>query len=114
MRAFANDIYSFGEMRMFYRGLKVQFFANGNESKKNFLTGLKTFIANSFIIKNKNTKRTGVVYFPRITDRSFINYYIRTFTSGIVSAIGAKNTKKMLRKHEKALKQRNLPSIDSD
>jgi hypothetical protein len=114
MRAIANDIYSLGEMRMFYRGLKVQFFANGNESRKNFLTGLKTFIANSFIIRNKNTKRTGVVYFPRLTDRSFINYYIKTFTSGIASAIGAKNTRKMLKRYQKELKQRNLPAIDSD
>jgi hypothetical protein len=114
MRAIANDVYAFGEMRMFYRGLKVQFFASGNESKKNFITGLKTFIANSFIIRNKNTKRTGVVYFPRLIDRSFINYYIKTFTSGIASAIGAKNTRKMLKRYQKEIKQRNLPAIDSD
>lgn len=114
MRAIANDVYSLGEMKMFYRNLKVQFFTNGNESKKNLLTGLKTFIANSFIIKNKNTKRMGIVYFPRVIDRSFINYYIKIFTSGIASAIGAKNPRKMLRKYQKDLKQRNLPAIDSD
>jgi hypothetical protein len=114
MRAIARDNYSLGEMNMYYHDLKVQFFKNDNETKKRFLQGFKTFIANSFVIKNDNKKRTAIVYYTRQRDRSFINYYIKTFMSGVASTIGAKSTKKMLRRYQKELKKRNLPVIDFD
>jgi hypothetical protein len=114
MRAIATDQLSLGEMRMFYHDLKVKFLRNSNEDKKRFLTGLMTFIANSFVIKHKNKKRVGVVYFPRIQDRSFINYYIKIAMSGMASSVGAKKNKKLLRKYKKQLKIRQLPPIDFD
>ena len=114
MRAIATEHLSLGEMRMFYNDLKVQFLRNSSEDKKRFLKGLMTFIANSFVIKNKNTKRVGVVYFPRIRDRSFINYYIKIAMSGMASSVGAKKNKRLLRKYKKQLKIRQLPPIDFD
>lgn len=114
MRAIGQEYLSLGEMRMYYHDLKVQFLKNGKEDKKTFLQGLKTFIANSFVIKNDNTKRVGVVYFPRLRDRSFINYYIKIATSGIASSVGAKKNKKLMRRYNKQLKVRQLPGIDFD
>jgi hypothetical protein len=114
MRAIATDHLSLGEMRMFYHDLKVKFLRNSSEDKKRFLTGLMTFIANSFVIKNKNKKRVGIVYFPRIRDRSFINYYIKIAMSGMASSVGAKKNKRLLRKYKKQLKIRQLPPIDFD
>jgi hypothetical protein len=55
-----------------------------------------------------------MVYYTRQRDRSFINYYIKTFMSGVASSIGAKNTRKMLKQYQKELKKRNLPPVDSD
>jgi len=114
MRAIATEYLSLGEMRMFYRDLKVKFHRNSYEEKKRFLTGLMTFIANNFVIKNDNKKRVGVVYFPRIRDRSFINYYIKIAMSGMASSVGAKKNKRLLRKYKKQLKIRQLPPIDFD
>jgi len=114
MRVIARDNYSIGEMNMHYHDLKVQFFKNDIETKKHLLQGLKTFIANSFVIKNENDKRIGMVYYTRQRERSFINYYIKTFMSGVASSIGAKNTRKMLKNYQKELKKRNLPPIDFD
>ncbi|HLF46859.1 MAG TPA: hypothetical protein VI548_10565, partial [Chitinophagaceae bacterium] len=114
MRAVATEYLSLGEMRMFYRDLKVKFHRNSYEEKKRFLTGLMTFIANNFVIKNDNKKRVGVVYFPRIRDRSFINYYIKIAMSGMASSVGAKKNKRLLRKYKKQLKIRQLPPIDFD
>ena len=105
---------SLGEMRMYYHDLKVQFLKNGNEEKKRFLQGLMTFIANSFIVKNENKKRVGVVYFPRLRDRSFINYYIKIAMSGVASSVGAKKNKRLMKKYNKQLKTRQLPPIDFD
>jgi hypothetical protein len=114
MRAVGQEYLSLGEMRMYYHDLKVQFLKNGNEEKKKFLQGLMTFIANSFVIKNENKKRVGVVYFPRLRDRSFINYYIKIVTSGVASSVGAKKNKRLMRRYNKQLKVRQLPPIDFD
>lgn len=114
MRAIGQEYLSLGEMRMYYHDLKVQFLKNGKEDKKTFLQGLKTFIANSFIVKKENTKRVGVVYFPRIRDRSFINYYIKIVMSGVASSVGAKKNKRLMRRYNKQLKVRQLPGIDFD
>ncbi|HEX6847266.1 MAG TPA: hypothetical protein VF144_09820 [Chitinophagaceae bacterium] len=114
MRAIAHEHLSLGEMRMYYHDLKVQFLKNGNEEKKRFLQGLMTFIANSFIIKNENRKRVGIVYFPRLRDRSFINYYIKIAMSGVASSVGAKKNKRLMKKYNKQLKTRQLPAIDLD
>ncbi len=114
MRAVGKEYISLGEMRMFYHGLKIQFLRNGSEDKKRFLTGLMTFIANSFVIKKDNKRRIGVVYFPRLRDRSFINYYIKIAMSGVASSAGAKKNKKLLRRYKKQIKVRQLPPIDFD
>ena len=114
MRAIGRDDISLGEMRMYYHDLKVQFLKNGKEEKKRFLQGLITFIANSFIIKNDNKKRVGVVYFPRLRDRSFINYYIKIAMSGVASSVGAKKNKRLMKRYNKQLKVRQLPAIDFD
>jgi hypothetical protein len=114
MRAIGRDDISLGEMRMYYHDLKVQFLKNGKEDKKKFLQGLITFIANSFIIKNENKKRVGVVYFPRLRDRSFINYYIKIAMSGVASSVGAKKNKRLMKRYNKTLKVRQLPGIDFD
>ena len=114
MRAVGQEYLSLGEMRMYYHDLKVQFLKNGKEEKKRFLQGLMTFIANSFVIKNENKKRVGVVYFPRLRDRSFINYYIKIAMSGMASSVGAKKNKRLMKQYNKQLKVRQLPPIDFD
>ena len=114
MRAVGRDYLSLGEMRMYYHDLKVQFLKNGKEEKKRFLQGLITFIANSFVIKNDNKKRVGVVYFPRLRDRSFINYFIKIAMSGVASSVGAKKNKRLMKRYNKQIKVRQLPPIDFD
>ncbi len=54
----------------------------------------------------------GVVYFPRIRDRSFINYYIKIAMSGVASSVGAKKNKRLMKRYNKQLKIRQLPAID--
>jgi hypothetical protein len=114
MRAIGRDDISLGEMRMYYHDLRVKFLKDGKEDKKGFLQGLITFIANSFIIKKENKKRVGVVYFPRLRDRSFINYYIKIAMSGVASSVGAKKNKRLMKRYNKQLKIRQLPPIDFD
>jgi hypothetical protein len=114
MRATGKEYIALGEMKMIYHDLKVKFLKNGDETKRSFLNGLLTFLANSLVIRNKNTSRTGLVFFTRMRERSTINYLVKIVMSGVASSIGAKSSKKMMRKYEKDLKHRKLPPIDFD
>lgn len=112
MRVSGNDVLAYGKMNFYYRDLKVRFLQNGQESKRGFLKSLQTFIANSFVIKNKNTRRTGRVFFIRMNDRSAVQYLVKTIFSGVANSVGAKNNKKLMRRYNKDLKERHLPPVD--
>lgn len=114
MRAVGKEYLSFGEMEMFYHDLKVKFLKKGSETKKSFLTSLITFVANSFVVKNKNTSRKGRVFFLRLRDRSILNYLVKIALSGMASSAGARSNRKILRKYKKELRLRNLPPFDYD
>ena len=114
LRAAGSEYLSYGEMKMHYRDLKIKFLKNGSETKKSFLSSLITFVANSFVIKNKNTSRMGRVFFIRLRDRSILNYLVKTTMSGIASSVGAKGNQKILRQYKKQLRARNLPPADYD
>jgi len=114
MRAIGMDYLSFGEMKAYYRDLRVDFLKKNYEAKKVFLRGLVTFIARNFIIKKNNKSRTGRVFFVRNRERSIINYIFKMAMSGLASSTGAKNEKKLLRKYKRELQLRNLPPLEYD
>ncbi len=111
MRAIGREYLSYGEMKMEYQRLNVEFLNKGDEQKKNFLTKAITFIANSFVIKSRNRGKTGIVYFERLRDRSIFNYMIKMILSGAGSSIGAKKNKKYIKKYRHELKRQQLPEI---
>lgn len=107
MRAVGREYLSLGEMNMHYHDLKLRLLKNGDITKKSFLTGIL-----NLVVKNKNTSRTGTVFFIRKRDRSAINYLIKIALSGMASSVGVKSNKKMLRKYREELEKRKLPPID--
>ncbi|MEQ1676488.1 MAG: hypothetical protein ABL876_07300 [Chitinophagaceae bacterium] len=114
MRAVGREYLSLGEMKMYYRNLKVQLLKGGKDVKQPFFTRFKSFIANAFIIRSHNNSHIGNVFFIRQRDRSAINYLIKIAFSGMASSVGVKNNKKMIRKYKRELEIRNLPPIDLD
>ncbi|MBK9570271.1 MAG: hypothetical protein IPO53_10410 [Chitinophagaceae bacterium] len=112
MRAIGREYLSLGEMKMYYHNLKVRFLKDGDGMKKTFRNRLITFFANSFVLKNKNTSRTGRVFFIRDRERSAINYLIKIASSGIASSVGISSNRKMLRTYKRELKEQNLPPVD--
>ncbi len=110
MRAVGREYISFGEMSMFYHDLKIQVLKSGNEKKKRFF--LLNFIANAFIVKDKNTSRTGTIFYVRERDRSAINYLLRMAMSGMSSSVGVKNSRKLVRNYQHEIDMRHLPPID--
>ena len=112
MRAIGREYLSLGEMKMYYHNLKVRFLKDGDGMKKTFRNRLITFFANNFVLKNKNTSRTGRVFFIRDRERSAINYLIKIASSGIASSVGISSNRKMLRTYKRDLKEQNLPPVD--
>lgn len=114
MRAVGREYLSLGEMKMYYRNLKIQVLKNGKEGKQGFFTRFRSFLANTFIIRSNNHSRTGNVFFIRQRDRSAINYLIKITFSGMASSVGAKNNRKMIRRYKDELEKRHLPPINLD
>jgi hypothetical protein len=101
MRVSGREALAIGEMKMVYHDLKIKVI-NANNKKR----GLISFFVNS-LVKNKNTDRTGTVFFERLRDRSAINYLVKITLSGVSSSIGIKKSDKLSRKHKKGI--RNSP-----
>jgi hypothetical protein len=79
--------------------------------KKSFVTKMVTFIANTFVIKTRNTHKTGIIYFERLRDRSIFNYMIKMLLSGTGSSVGAKSNKRYLKHYKRELRKQGLPPI---
>lgn len=112
VRAIGREDVSLGEVRFFYHDLKVEFLKAANDQRKTLLTSLKTFAANSFVIRTNNTKRVGKIYYERSRNRSFLNYLVRMIASGTASSVGAKRNPTYNRLYNDKIKEVNLPGID--
>jgi hypothetical protein len=111
LKAIGREYLSYGEMRMMYRKLNVQFLKAGEVERKKLVSKMITFLANSFVIKNRNVHQTGIIYFERLRNRSIFNYMIKMFLSGAGASIGATNNKKYIRHYRRELRRQKLPEI---
>lgn len=112
LRATGREYLTLGELKMYYRNLSIRFLKAGKDERQAFLTRLKSFMANSFVIRKNNKSRTGDVFALRKRDRSAINYLLRIVISGMGSSTGAKSNKKMIRRYRQELRQKGLPAFD--
>lgn len=111
MRAIGREYLAYGYMQLFYRDLKIQYLNKGDVLKKTFLTKMITFFANNLVLRKNNQKRTGRIYFERLRDRSFVNYWIKIVLSGALTNAGVKENAGQDRKYKKKLKKLQVPEI---
>ncbi len=111
MRAVGREHLAYGYMQMLYHDLKIQYLNKGDVLNKTFVTKLVTFFANNIILRRNNKKRTGVIYFERIRDRSFVNYWIKILISGVLTNAGVKENTKQEKKYKRGLKKMNVPEL---
>lgn len=105
MQVTGNDDYAYGTMDMKYKNIRIQLFKNGDETNKNVLTRVISFVANTFVIKKNNKNRTAIVFFERLKDRSSINYLVKTTLNGVINSTGATSKSKQRKKYKRALKK---------
>lgn len=104
----ANNRVARGEMRFRYDDLKVQFLNQKTHDTKGLGQGIKTFFANTFVVKNKNPSlvlflRKGTIFHERDTSRAIFNYWGKALLSGAVSSIGVHKSDKAEKKFVRAV-----------
>lgn len=111
LQASANSSYAYGNMSFLYNNLKVETINKKNLKTKGMGKVLKTFFANTFVVKKNNSKyrlfgRRGSMYYERDPARISIDYAAKTALSGVVSSIGARNNRKEIKRIQKEDKQK--------
>ena len=99
----AEDL-ALGTMNMHYRDLRIRLVKDGDPNHSTLWQKTISFFANTFIIKNNNTHRKGLIYFKR-DNRPFVNYVVKMTLSGILSSVGAKSNRKYMRQYYKEIKE---------
>ena len=96
-----NNNFSVGEMRFRYSDLKITVMKKKTGDKG----GFASFLANTFVINNKNPNgknlRVGEIYFERDKQKSLFNFLWKSMLSGIKPSLGI-NEKNKKDKDEKA------------
>jgi hypothetical protein len=99
----AEDL-ALGTMNMHYRDLRIRLVKDGDPNHSTLWQKTISFFANTFIIKNNNTHRKGLIYYKR-DNRPFVNYVVKMTLSGILSSVGAKSNRKYMRQYYKEIKE---------
>jgi hypothetical protein len=105
-----NDL-AIGTMNMRYHDLKIKLIKAGDPNRSTFLQNVASFLANTFVVKRSNTKRTGVIYWERSPEQSFVNYIVKLTVSGFATSVGAKKNSKYIKAYKKQLKESGLPEV---
>ena len=106
LQATANSSYAYGNMSFLYNNLKVEAYNKKNLKTKGMGVTLKSFFANTFVVKKNNSKyklfgRRGSMYYERDPSRISLDYAAKTALSGVVSSIGARNNSKEIKRVQK-------------
>lgn len=83
-----------GTMRFAYEGLKINTLDKESNRSKGLGENIKSFIANTFVVKTNNTKndsfRIGSIEFKRNKKKSIFNYWWKSLLTGFRSSTGIK------------------------
>ena len=101
-----NKYAAIGKMNFNYKDLKIKLFDVPDINNQGFKSKLKTFVVN--LILPKKRERESVIYLIRDKEKFIFNYWIKTTASGILSTIGLKSNKKLLKAFEKNKKNFSL------
>ena len=109
INAVAREHFAYGRINMFYHDLSIKLVKNGDPNKSTFKTSLVSFLANTFVIKNKNEQKQQTIFLERMRDKSFFNYLLKITFNGMGTAVGISKSSKNKKGMKKELKMRDLP-----
>ena len=101
----ANDEYARGEFNFRYQNLRVQILNPETNDLKGLNQGIKTFFANTFVVKRRNPNfiflRPGNIFLQRDPSRAIFHYWGKALLSGAVSSVGINKSRKAEKKFGK-------------
>lgn len=100
-----RDDLALGEMQLHYHDLRLKFVKDGDPDHSTFFQKILSFAANTFILKNKNSSRMGVMFAEHEIESSFINYIVKMTLSGISTSVGFKKNRKLMKQYNKAIEK---------
>ena len=101
----ANNDLARGEMAFRYNNLKIQILNKETHDLKGLGQGIKTFFANTFVVKHKNPNfiflRPGKIFQQRDSTRAIFHYWGKALLSGAVSSVGIHKSNKADKKYDR-------------
>ncbi len=111
-KVIGRDDIALGEMNLHYHDLRLKFIKDGDPEHSTFFQKILSFAANTFIIKNKNDSRRGIMFAKHKRESSFINYIVKMTLSGISTSVGFKKNRKLMKQYNKELeKNKNVEIV---
>ena len=110
-KVIGRDDVALGEMNLHYHDLKVKFIKDGDPDHSTFVQKILSFAANTFVLKNKNSSRKGVMYAKHEIKSSFVNYIVKMTLSGLSTSVGFKKNRKMMKEYNKELEKNGNAEI---
>lgn len=105
MVVIGDDEVARGKMQMYYRHLHVSYLNKKDNSRKTVVTRLVNFAANNILLRGKNMRKTGTVYWDRIRDKSIFNYWMKIVISGALNSVGIEGVNKQDRKNHREVRK---------
>jgi hypothetical protein len=102
---------SLGRMNMHYRKLRIKQIKDGDPNISTFKQKVISVLANTFVIRSNNSKRTGIIYLQRYGHKSFVNFIVHSTMSGIMSSIGVRKNQKYIKQYKQQLKDSSLQPV---
>jgi len=97
-RAAGNTKETVGNMKMYYKDLKVKY--DPPKIKSKFVKRTLNFLINLFV-KNNNSDRVKAFYVPEKKEKSIINYILRMHLQGAINSVGVPLKRKKSREIQK-------------
>ena len=106
-----NKYAAFGDMNFYYRDLRIRLLNKDDTLKKSFSLALESLLANSLIIKSKNTRESRIFY-VRDREKFVFNYWVKTLFSGLLTSAGVKRNAQYQKMQDRFAEKYSLPAAN--
>ncbi|MDX1628671.1 MAG: hypothetical protein R3345_08225, partial [Fulvivirga sp.] len=100
-----DDDLASGTIDFRYKKLKIIILNQKTHDIQGFTQNLKTFFANSFILRKSNPRlfnfKEGVIFYTRDKKRAIFNFWSKSILSGAVSSVGINRSKRNFLKYQR-------------
>ncbi|QIP16919.1 hypothetical protein G8759_31920 [Spirosoma aureum] len=109
-RIAGNKYASVGNMRFYYKNLKLRLLGHKDTTRRSLLIKFENFVA-SKILRKKNQQEARIFY-DRDQKKFIFGYWIKSIMSGVLTSVGVKANKKYHANYLKLSQQHTLPAED--